>query len=151
MVLPQPINQIITGNSNFALVRLSEHFEIITNLPTIPNHQTIRADQFFYDPATTRWLLWSPWEITSVDAISGNHGFLYRSAEPLQFVQGLEPEGSILIITNNTISAFNPGYITTQELAKFTKIQAVSVDQKNRTILIAGFQENQSGIFTLVY
>lgn len=152
VALSKTTTQIIDGdNESFAILKNPESIEVITDLKTTAAHQTIRANNYTHHYSNHRWLLWSPWEIVSVNDTNGQHGIIYRSAEPIDQVIGLEPTGSIVMISNNRIIAFNPGYFTTQELASFDHIQTVSVDEKSRTIIIAGTKDTITGIYTLRY
>lgn len=149
--LPSTATAIIDGNDSFALIKTPESIEIISDLKTTATRETVRANNFSHQVSARRWLLWSPWEIESADDTNGHHGILYRSAEPIQQVLGLEPSGSILMVLEKKITAFNPGYFTTQELAQFDHISTVNVDEKSRTIIIAGAKDAVEGIYTLVY
>lgn len=152
VALSETATQIIDGNNeSFAMIKNPESIEIITDLRGAASHETIRANNFFHQFSNHRWLLWSPWEIISVNDTNGQQGIIYRSDKPIQQVLGLEPTGSILMITENKIIAFNPGYFTTQELAYFDHIYTAAVDEKSRTIIIAGTKDATTGIFTLTY
>lgn len=151
VTLPNNATKIIDAEKSFALVKMSENIEVITGLDSIPNHETIRAQNSVHHESNGQWLIWSPWEIISVNDSNGQHGILYRSAEPMKQIIGLEPTGSLLIVHDKKIMAFNPGYFTTQELASFETIEAVAADEKSRTIIIAGTQNGVNGIYTLMY
>ncbi len=151
ITLGNPVIQIIDANQNFALIKMSENIDIITDLNTNLTRNTIRANNFYHHQSAQNWLLWSPSEITGVSDESGQHGIIYRSGEPITAVLGLEATGSILIIQPKKIFAFNPGYFTTQELADFDSIKAIATDETSRTIVIAGSKNNEPGIYTLAY
>lgn len=152
VAIPKTTTQIIDGTSeSFAILKNPESIEVITDVKTTAARQTIRANNYIHHYSNHRWLLWSPWEIISVNDTNGQSGIIYRSAEPIDQVIGLEPTGSIMMISKNRIIAFNPGYFTTQELASFDRIQTASVDEKSRTIIIAGTKDTITGIYTLNY
>lgn len=151
VTLPNKATKIIDANHSFALIKMLENIEVVIDLDSAPTHETIRAQGVSHHESMQQWLVWSPWEITSVNDTNGHNGILYRSAEPMTQILGLEPTGSILIVHAKKIMAFNPGYFTTQELATFDSISAVHVDEKSRTIIIAGSKNNEEGIYTLTY
>ena len=151
VTVPAEVENIITVQDSFSILKTKDGLSIVSGLPNNPIVNTLSGyTHTDYHSATNEWRLWSPWEISSVYG-QGERAILYRSAEPIQFVKALEPAGVLLIVQNNSLIAFNPGYYSSQKLASFEKITDLTTDEENRLILIAGSYEGKTGIFSLAY
>lgn len=151
VTVPDDVTKIIMIGNNFALLKTKHGLAVINSLYSSPYTTTLSDyENYEYHEATDEWRLWSKWEISSLYR-DGARAILYRSAEPIQFVKALEPAGVILIVQNNKLVAFNPGYYASRELAKFENITAITTDENNRLMLIAGTLSDQTGIFSLAY
>lgn len=151
VAVPIDTQKIITVQDSFSILQTKEGLTIVTGLPNNPTLNSLPGYVGHnYHEATNEWRLWSPWEISSVYN-QGNRAILYRSAEAIQFVKALEPAGVLLIVQNNKLTAFNPGYYASQELAHFDTISDLDTDEENRLILVAGTWQGQTGIFSLAY
>lgn len=149
---PDDVQTIISVTDHYALLRGKQGMYVISEPRTsatvsyLPDYQNAA-----YHTATEEWRLWSPWEISSVYAATGNKAILYRSGEKIKQIEPLEPAGVLLVVTDTTLRALNPGYYSSQDLATFTSIQDVSVDEVNRLILVSGEYHGTQGIFSLEY
>lgn len=145
------LEKIITINKNFALLKIDTGVLLIKN-PGKKNQEekNIPAMQWEYHLPTKEWRLVSPWEIISVYP-NGDSAVLYRSDEPIKAIYSLEKTGVFLIIANNKLIGFNPGYYVSQELARFDAVDAVDTDEDGRAIAIAGTWQGERGIFTISY
>lgn len=151
VAVPNDTQKIITVQNSFSILQTKEGLAVVTGLPDNPVARPLPGYiGHDYHEATNEWRLWSPWEISSLYG-QGDRAILYRSAEAIQFVKALEPAGVLLIVQNNKLVAFNPGYYASQELARFDAISDLVTDEENRLILVAGSWEGQTGIFSLAY
>lgn len=149
---PHEVNNLIAVRSNYALLKTKSGLSVMNTIysnPEITNFENYT--NYEYHVPTAEWRLWSTWEISSLYDHNGLHTILYRAAEPIQLVKALEPAGVLLIVQNNSLIAFNPGYYTSQKLATFDSITSITTDEENRLILIAGSWNGQNGIFSLTY
>ncbi len=149
---PNNVTTIVALKNNYALLKTPYNLAIMNALYSSPNVATLSDyDHYEYHAATAEWRLWSKWEVSSLYDGSGDRAILYRSAEPIDFVKALEPAGVLLIVQNNKLMAFNPGYYASQELATFDAISDLTTDEENRLIVVAGSREGKTGLFTLAY
>ena len=145
------LNKIIDMEKKFTLAETNDALVLIM-YPGEKNQteKIIPATSWSYHAPTKEWRLATAWEITSIYN-NGTTTVLYRSDKPMQSVHSLEDTGLMLIISNNQLLAFNPGYNTNQLLAQFDRVDTVETDEINRVILVAGVWHNEPGIFTVSY
>ncbi|OGH64936.1 MAG: hypothetical protein A2821_00470 [Candidatus Magasanikbacteria bacterium RIFCSPHIGHO2_01_FULL_41_23] len=147
----QSLEEIIDIRNDFALLKTSKDIFLIKNPgQTNQTEKNIGAGKWEYHAPTKEWRLVSPWEITSIYN-NGASTVLYRSDSTIQSAHSLDKNGLILIVANNKLIAFNPGYYLSQELAEFETIEAVDTDENERIIAVAGTWRGERGIYTLAY
>lgn len=146
----KPVNKIIDVNNNRSIFAVPGGLLTITRRGDAQETKVIPSIDYSYQPDTKEWWVWSRWELASIYD-SGDTAILNRSSEPITIIRPLDTFGLNLVASATKISGFNPGYYVSQDLAQFTSIQTIDVDEKNRIIYIAGSRDNQSGIFSLVY
>jgi hypothetical protein len=144
-------DEIITINNNFALIRFGDTVSIIKN-PGIPGQEekNIPATNWYFHKKTKEWRLASMWQIASVYE-NGDYTILYRSDEPIKSIHPLDEDGSVLLVINNKLIAFNPGYYISQELAEFDAIDNVQTNIQEQKITLSGAFKGIQGTYDLVY
>ena len=115
-----------------------------------PGVQRIQAESVTFNSGTHEWIVWSPWELWTIYE-DGNATLLNRTGDPIQFVRPLDDFGVLLVATQNSLTAFNPGYYVTQKILDVSNIREVRVHQKQRKILFTKTSEGTEELFELNY
>ncbi len=143
--------KIIELNKNFIILKTKNGFNIIRldNWKIIEENQ-ISAREIFYNQLTNEWLCWSQWELWTIYP-NGRHTLLVRNGENISSVRPLDQYGVLLIASASQLAGFNPGYYTSQNLVKETKIKKATVYAAKRQIIFWGEVGKHEGLFELSY
>ncbi len=150
-VFPDTIDTIIHIN-NSRIIATHADKTMIAKLSngTIESIETANGTSRHYNTKTGEWLVWSPWELTSVYP-DGGVSLLNRSGERIKEVTILDPAGVLLIATDNGMSAFNPGYYVRHSLAKIEDYELISVNIATRILYFFGTFAGHRGVYSLEY
>jgi len=145
------ITQIIDANVERIIVKsVDDNIAIIPINNKEENRQIINAQSFFYNITKDEWLVWSPWELWAIYA-DGNANILQRESKNINFAGSLDTYGVILLLADNTIFGFNPGYYVTHQLTKSNEIVDAQVNIQSRKIYFIGTVGTKRGLFELDY
>lgn len=104
-----------------------------------------------WNPGTKEWLVWSPWELSSVYS-DGAVATLNRTSIAMEQVEPLDQNGVVLLAGTDELAAFNPGYYISHYLFRGGKLESVAgVSQKTRAIFFLGAIGRERGVFELNY
>ena len=145
----QPIDRFVHVN-NKRIVAHHENMIDIVERTSPPRVQRIQAESVTFNSGTHEWIVWSPWELWTIYE-DGNATLLNRTGDPIQFVRPLDDFGVLLVATQNSLTAFNPGYYVTQKILDVSNIREVRVHQKQRKILFTKTSEGTEELFELNY
>lgn len=116
----------------------------------IESIETVNGTETRYNNQTGEWLVWSPWELSSIYP-DGGVSLLNRSGEKIKRVDILDPSGVLLLSTDAGLSAFNPGYYVRHELLSIEDYTVLSLNTTNRIIYLYGTFAGHTGIHSLEY
>lgn len=108
----------------------------------------LNTPSLLYNASTKEWLAWSPWELWTIYE-NADATLFNRSSEYTIDVASLDNFGVLLLATNHSLTAFNPGYYVSQELWSGTGIERVSVNKKTKQVFFLGTVEQTRGIWQL--
>lgn len=148
--LTEPIDTIIDTNQDRVIAANGDRILTISSEQNQTNQTISHAFNRWYSAPTKEWLVWTPWELTSIYA-NGNKEVLNRTSEPIRSVRPLDEYGLLLLATENKLLGFNPGFYVTHELFTQGSIYTVGVNQDTRKIFFHGMVGNRPGIFELSY
>lgn len=111
--------------------------------------ETINATSIIYNRATKEWIVWSPWELWSI--YENSHiALLNRTSDNMTSVFPLDNFGVLLVVNEEGISSFNPGYYVSQTIFN-GKVKTACVNQKTKTIYFLGKIGENENLFELEY
>jgi hypothetical protein len=108
----------------------------------------LNTSSLLYNASTKEWLTWSPWELWTVYE-NADATLFNRSSEYTIDVASLDNFGVLLLATNHSLTAFNPGYYVSQELWSGTAIERVAVNKRTKQIFFLGTVGQTRGIWQL--
>lgn len=147
--LGMDVQKIIDMNSSRIIVQTHDALFVVSRNEA-KEIKEVAANNFFYDTSRREYIAWSPWEVWTIYD-NGQVALLNRMSEEIRQVLALDEAGELLIITNNKLLGFNPGYYVTREIRSDVQIQKATVDKKNRTIYFLGTWQEQRGLYKLKY
>ncbi|GEM_PF-1137536 len=150
-IFPDTIDTIIHTNTARIIATHGEKTMVATlSDNAVTTIETINGTNTYYNEKTGEWLVWSPWELTSIYA-DGGVSLLNRSGEKIKKVSVLDPAGVLLIATEQGLSAFNPGYYVRHSLIKVSDYELASVQMNNRKLYFFGTFAGHRGVHSLEY
>ncbi len=150
-LLPDEIDSIVHVNEA-RIIATHKDRTIVAKLKNndIESIQTINGTRTHYNRRTQEWLVWSPWELSSV-YVDGGVTLLNRSGEKIKEVTLLDESGVILLATEGDLSAFNPGYYVRHSLISISEYTFVSANIAKRTLYFFGSFAGKNGLYALEY
>ncbi|OGH69705.1 MAG: hypothetical protein A3C90_03940 [Candidatus Magasanikbacteria bacterium RIFCSPHIGHO2_02_FULL_51_14] len=128
--------------------------ERVLNIPLATRDEraptTVSAGNARFNVATGEWLVWSPWELWTIYP-DGNVELLNRTSDPVVSIVPLDEFGLLLLVTENKLLGFNPGYYVTHELFAGGNIEKIAADVAERKIYFWGTVGTNRGLFELEY
>jgi len=104
------ISNILHFQNNILLTKTTDNTFAIIRIDDDTLHvDEIAASSYTYNPYSQQWILWSPWEIYTLDP-NGSISFLTRSSDDIQNISLLDDTGLMLLYTKNGLFAFNPTF-----------------------------------------
>ncbi len=152
-VLNHPIRNIIDVNQHRLLVRTADSFITIPRGDTHAQSSTkVSAQRSRYNQQTGEHIAWSEWELWLLSG-QGGAELRNRTSAAMWEVLPLDSEGVLLLVTADTLLAFNPNplYYTTHELYSGTPMRHVSVDVDKRLIYFVTTTDDVRGLYQLRY
>lgn len=141
---------IYLGNSQILIKKgdkiLSGHFD---NTNLIVDYD-ININNLTPYPGNNGWLVWTPWELWSVQN-NGNHELHTRSSEMIKNISPTASDDTILVLFETRLVGFNSRYFTIHELLKNTDIYNIGNNIKKRQIYFFGKVANITGIYQMDY
>lgn len=132
----EPIERIIAVRSNFLLIKTASGVRVlgrdgsrIEQTASLPTHNTR------FNHSTGEWMSWSPWEIWSIYE-DGSTALLNRISEQVSDVRPLDQFGVLLLVREQSMTAFNPGYFVHQPLLEKTDLDLVAIDPEERMMYL---------------
>ncbi len=149
--LTDEIDSIIHANNSRIIVTHKDK-TIVAKIANngIESIQTINGVDAHYNRRTEEWLIWSPWELSSVYA-DGGISLLNRSGDRIKQVSLLDQNGVLLLATEKELSAFNPGYYVRHTLVSIDSYTIVSINMTRRTLYFFGSFAGRVGVHSLEY
>lgn len=149
--LNDEIDSIVHAN-NSRIIATHKDKTIIAKLQNneIESIQTINGTSTHYNRRTEEWLVWSPWELSSV-YVDGGISLLNRSGDKIKEVSLLDQNGVLLLATEKELSAFNPGYYVRHTLMSTNSYTIVSINMTKRTLYFFGSFAGRVGVYSLEY
>lgn len=150
--LDKTIQQIIDINKSRMILRYDKGLLIVRLQDGKNVKQTDIANvaKINYHPDTGEWWAWSDWELWSIYS-DGSSFLLNRSSEKITNALPMDRFGVILIVSNNTLYSFNPGYYTNQKIASFDAIESIDVNRELKKIYFSGVVGGVTGLYELEY
>jgi hypothetical protein len=105
---------------------------------------------FLWNAFTNEWIFVTPQEIIALYP-DGTDALLLRSSHAYEAAHPLDEYGVLLLQKSDRLTAFNPGYYTTQDLFTLGQIDRAFTYPKERTIFFFGTVGNTEGLFSLGY
>ncbi len=144
----QTVLSIIDINTSRAIFETTQG--IIVRDASDGTEQTLPASFFFFNPVRNEWIAWSLWELWTIYD-NGGVALLNRVSEKTAQVLPLDEYGVLLLATDTSLTAFNPGYYVSQLLLSAEKIEHIALNQETRTIFFLGTIGGARGIFSLAF
>ncbi len=150
-IFTDPIDSIIHANDS-RIIATHKDKTMVARLrgDTVDSIQTINGTQAQYNRRTEEWLIWSPWELSSVYT-DGGVSLLNRSGEKIKEVTLLDQNGVLLLATEKELSAFNPGYYVRHSLLQLDSYTILSINMTKRIIYFSGIFAGKTGVYSLEY
>lgn len=150
--LDRTIQQIIDINKSRMILRYDKGLLIVRLQDGKNVKQTDIANvaKINYHPDTGEWWAWSDWELWSIYS-DGSSFLLNRSSEKITNALPMDRFGVILIVSDNTLYSFNPGYYTNQKIASFDAIESIDVNRELKKIYFSGVVGGVTGLYELEY
>ncbi len=143
------IQQIIDINKKRALVQTNTGL-LVVGQDEKKEIKNIEVSNFFYDSARREYIAWSSWELWTIYE-NGEVALLNRMSEKIQQVAALDTKGELLLVTENKLLGFNPGYYMTQEIITGVDIEKISINKSDRLIYFFGTWNGTKGLYKLKY
>lgn len=148
---PDSIDSIIHINNTRIIATHADKTVVAKlNQDGIESIQTVNGTNQYYNRITGEWLIWSPWELSSVYP-DGGVSLLNRSGEKINTVTLLDNSGVILMATEKELSSFNPGYYVRHTLASTNNYTFVSAYITKRILYFFGTFAGHEGLYSLEY
>ncbi|HRH23182.1 MAG TPA: PEGA domain-containing protein [Candidatus Magasanikbacteria bacterium] len=149
--LSDEIDSIVHAN-NSRIILTHKDKTIVAKLKNdeIESIQMINGIDRYYNRRTEEWLVWSPWELSSI-YVDGGISLLNRSGDRIKQVSLLDQNGVLLLATEKELSAFNPGYYVRHTLMSTNSYTIVSTNITRRTLYFFGTFAGRTGVYSLEY
>lgn len=108
------------------------------------------TQEVWFNQYTNEWLTYSPWELWTIYP-SGEAVLLTRPAEPIKAVVPLNEAGELLLSTDTSLFAFNPGYYITHHLYEVDSVESIRADIEEKRIIFVGTVAGTRGLYELGY
>ncbi len=146
------IVSIVDINDHRAILQAPDRLLVIARDPNTTPAVTELANVLHtrYSGATDEWLAWSSVELSSIYA-DGSIALLDRTSEQMNAIVPLDAHGVLLVATDKSLTAFNPGYFVSQTLLAADHIERVAVDAQDRKIIFLGTVHATRGLYELPY
>jgi hypothetical protein len=147
----KPITKIIDVGDNRIIAKAGEELLIIPiKKGDVQNRRSIGVQSINYNGAKDEWLAWSPWELWTIYP-DGRANILQRGSKNIRNAAPLDSFGVILLLADNSIYGFNPGYYVSHLLFESSEINSVSANLESRKIYFIGKVGTKNGLYELDY
>lgn len=145
------IEKVVNKNDNRIIIKTGENVLVLKiNNNELEKIYTLSTQDVYYNLEIEEWVTWSPWEMWGIYK-DGTVYILNRSSDKIKQILPLDEHGTLLIASENKITAFNPGYYVSHELSNDIEVEKVGANTSAKKIYILGSIGGKRSIYELEY